>query len=85
MSKPLASARLTVHRCGKTTIIKYLAAWLAAQLFVLDVHGGTTEKEVIDIFDKAKSHLRECSGVRIFVFLDEVNTAPHLGKLSSKC
>ena len=32
--------------CGKTTIIKYLAAWLAAELIVLDVHGGTTEQGV---------------------------------------
>lgn len=33
--------------CGKTMLLRYLCAWLDVPLQVLDVHGGTTEADII--------------------------------------
>ena len=64
--------------CGKTMLITYLCAWMGIKLFVLDVHGGTTERDIIQIFDKAHAELEK--GTRkVFVFLDEINTCAHMG------
>lgn len=86
--------------CGKTMLISFLCKWLGVKLLTLDVHGGTEEKEIIAVFDKAQSildfsHELHSSGNNnsnssygagntVFVFLDEVNTCAHMGLLVSK-
>jgi E3 ubiquitin-protein ligase RNF213 len=71
-------------------LLKYLCTWLEVEFLVLDVHGGTTEDDIIEIFKQA-DELR--TGVRtthetvllsetckpVYVFLDEVNTCSHMG------
>jgi hypothetical protein len=32
----------------------YMCAWLNARLLTLDIHGGTTEAEIVSIFHRAK-------------------------------
>ena len=49
---------------------------------MLDVHGGTSEEEVLEVFGRAEQQL---GSDRVIVFLDEVNAAPHLGELLSEC
>ena len=76
--------------CGKTMLIRYLCAWLGIKLFILDVNGGTTEDDIINIFLTASKYLEEDQGEQesihenkhqVFVFLDEINTCPHMGLL----
>ena len=40
--------------CGKTALIKYLCAFLNAPIVTLDVHGGTTEADILQTFAKAE-------------------------------
>jgi hypothetical protein len=65
--------------CGKTYLISFLCAWLGAPLENLDVHGGTTEDDIVGTFDKAVAHLESNCCHEVFVFLDEVNTCAHMG------
>jgi replication-associated recombination protein RarA len=57
--------------CGKTALLNYLCAWLGIDLEVLDVHGGTTEKDLEDAFLRAESKAK--AGRPNFLFLDEMN------------
>jgi hypothetical protein len=72
--------------CGKTMLLSFLCKWLGVTLLSLDVHGGTTENEIIAIFDKATTMLTNAdmkgSSSTVFVFLDEVNTCGHMGLLN---
>ncbi|EGD81489.1 hypothetical protein PTSG_02206 [Salpingoeca rosetta] len=68
--------------CGKTMLIRFLCEWLDVPLLILDVHGGTQEREFEDIFARAEKELASApnpSTARVFVFLDEVNTCNHIG------
>lgn len=65
--------------CGKTYLISFLCAWLGSPLENLDVHGGTTEDDIVQTFDKAIAHLQSGDCHEVFVFLDEVNTCAHMG------
>ena len=40
--------------CGKTMLLRYLCAWLTVDLEILDVHGGTTEADILDAFRRAE-------------------------------
>ena len=40
--------------CGKTVLLRYLCAWLTVDLEILDVHGGTTEADILDAFRRAE-------------------------------
>ncbi len=44
------------------------------ELLVLDVHGGTSENDILRVFSKAEDILKSGRCARVFVFLDEVNT-----------
>lgn len=70
--------------CGKTMLLSFLCRWLGVRLISLDVHGGTTERDIIETFSRASS-LLDTAGLGIgtvFVFLDEVNTCDHMGLIS---
>ena len=92
--------------CGKTMLIRYLCAWMGIKLFILDVNGGTTEDDIINIFLTASTYLEDQQNQtndqqqsqsihessssssssyenkhQAFVFLDEINTCPHMGLL----
>ena len=62
---------------GKTQSIRFLAAWLGAELYTLDVHGGTTEADILQVFERAFASL--ATHERVFVFLDELNTCEAMG------
>ena len=66
--------------CGKTHMLRYVCAWLNAELLILDVHGGTTEKDILGIFVQADKLLARQK--EVYVFLDEVNTCTHMGLIS---
>lgn len=68
--------------CGKTMLISYVCAWLGVELLVLDVHGGTTESDIIGIFDKAEELLNTGSSKLVYVFLDEINTCGNMGLIT---
>ena len=65
---------------GKTALIRFLARFTKTPLVLLNIHGGTTEEEILDTMAKAKEMARHHT--RVYVFLDEMNTAPHLGLCS---
>ena len=82
--------------CGKTMLVKYLCEWMDVKLLILDVHGGTSENDIISIFKQASNYLNEekennkssntlgstmMNSSKIFVFLDEINTCSHMGLL----
>lgn len=71
--------------CGKTHLIKFLCRWLQAKLLVLDIHGGTSEADILGIFAKACAAAQADERGKkheVFVLLDEVNTCPHMGLLN---
>jgi hypothetical protein len=83
--------------CGKTMLLSFLCQWLNIKLLCLDVHGGTTEQDIIGIFDQAGTILQCADPGRsadsdddedafgpktVVVFLDEVNTCAHMGLLN---
>ena len=65
--------------CGKTMLFKFLCAWINVKLFVMDVHGGTSEYEIIQLFKNAEKTLINQKQEKVFVFLDEINTCSHMG------
>lgn len=66
--------------CGKTMLIQYLCAWLKVKLMILNVHGGTSENDILAVFAQAKAH-ETTTGQEVYCFLDEINTCPHMGLL----
>ena len=65
--------------CGKTMLIQFLCAWLRVKLLILNVHGGTTERDIVDIFKSAKE--LAAKEEHVYCFLDEINACPHMGLL----
>ena len=64
-------------------LLRFLCAWMNVTLLCLDVHGGTTQNDIISIFEKAKNTLDTDSNQHsIFVFLDEINTCNHMGLIT---
>ena len=61
--------------CGKTFSISFLARWLGVKLFSLDVHGDTTEADVLNLLRAAEQDPTQ----EAMVFLDEINACAHLG------
>lgn len=68
--------------CGKTMLIRYLCRWLGVTLLVLDINGGTREKEIVDVFRKAEKALKAHDVGDVYVFLDEINTCKHMGLIT---
>jgi hypothetical protein len=83
--------------CGKTMLISYLTKWLGVPLLTLDIHGGTSEQDIVDIFAQAETHITGSSsgsgssggsgsggssGSDVYIFLDEVNTCAHMGVIA---
>eukprot|EP00004_Rigifila_ramosa_P001109 TRINITY_DN1107_c0_g1_i3.p1 TRINITY_DN1107_c0_g1~~TRINITY_DN1107_c0_g1_i3.p1 ORF type:complete len:6204 (+),score=1430.96 TRINITY_DN1107_c0_g1_i3:1580-18613(+) len=68
--------------CGKTMLIRYLCAWLNVKLLVLDVHGGTTVADILNIFAEAERVLRDKEATNVYLFLDEINTCAHMGLIT---
>ena len=66
--------------CGKTMLVKYLCSWMSVKLLILDVHGGTSEDDIIRIFNRASNAIKN-GEKKIFIFLDEINTCAHMGLL----
>jgi hypothetical protein len=66
--------------CGKTYLISFICAWLGSPLLNLDVHGGTTEEDIVDTFERARQMVRDVD--ECFVFLDECNTCAHMGLIT---
>lgn len=68
-------------------LLRFLCAWLNVKLLCLDVHGGTTEADIIDIFNEAERMLkREGAGGSLYIFLDEINTCSHMvSSCTSQC
>ena len=64
--------------CGKTALLNYLCTWLGVDLLVLDVHGGTTPEDIIEIFATAEKN-RLVAKKPQYIFLDEVNACSHMG------
>ena len=57
-----ASCHMGECGCGKTHLIRYLCAWLRAELLILDVHGGTSEQDIVRVFAAAEGRVTEGAG-----------------------
>jgi hypothetical protein len=70
--------------CGKTMLIRFLCAWMDAMLLVLDINGGTSDHDIVNIFARATHLVQEANDpqCRVYVFLDEINTCPHMGLIT---
>jgi E3 ubiquitin-protein ligase RNF213 len=66
--------------CGKTFLIKYLAAYLDIRRISLDIHGGTSRLDILGAVSEANAYARQ--GHEVLLFLDEVNTCNHMGLLN---
>ena len=64
--------------CGKTALLNYLCTWLGVDLLVLDVHGGTTADDILEVFATADKN-RMVAKKPQYIFLDEVNACSHMG------
>ncbi|CAK9021977.1 unnamed protein product [Durusdinium trenchii] len=68
--------------CGKTELVRYLCAWMRLPLLTLNVHGGTTEDDMDQVFREARTMAEEESAKDgLVVFLDEINTSQHVNML----
>ena len=67
--------------CVGLQLIRYLCAWIDAHLCILNVHGGTAESDVVEIFEEARSLLEQPGQSKraVYVFLDEINSCSHMG------
>jgi E3 ubiquitin-protein ligase RNF213 len=64
-------------------LLSFLCAWMNVTLLCLDVHGGTTEADILQIFDQAAEILESRPEQKsVFVFLDEINTCGHMGLIT---
>ena len=67
--------------CGKTSLIRYLAATAGFTIAVFNFHAGISKSEIVDAVraanNKAKRSTRDC-----WLFLDEINTCDHLGLIN---
>lgn len=54
-------------------------AWMKLPLLTLNVHGGTTEQDIDEVFREAMGMAAEAEG--LVVFLDEINTSQHVNML----
>ena len=68
--------------CGKTMLLSFLCKWMGVKLLSLDVHGGTSEQDLIDVFSRADEALKQPDVTSVYVFLDEVNTCVHMGLIN---
>ena len=64
-------------------LLRFLCEWLDVDLLCLDVHGGTTEEDIVDIFCRASKLLTssetQCQRRKtLYIFLDEINTCSHM-------
>eukprot|EP00731_Ephydatia_muelleri_P007093 Em0003g1341a len=72
--------------CGKTRLIQYMCD-IAAQstetrnIFILKVHGGTTQKDITDCIENAEAwaERNQMDGLDTVVFFDEANTTEAIG------
>jgi hypothetical protein len=67
--------------CGKSLLMKFVCAFLGVRLFTLDVHGGTTQDDIFNLFAEAETACETTDG-DVWVFLDEVNTSSEIGLLT---
>jgi len=61
--------------CGKTYLISYLCAWLRVKLVTLDVHGGTTEQDILVYLMKRHHCCRTQSTRQCMYFLTKSTLA----------
>ena len=65
--------------CGKTFSISYLAAFLNIAFHKLDVHGGISDKDVVDFVRPVIDECLASPDTPVWCFLDEINTCDSLG------
>lgn len=63
-------------------LISYLTKWLGVRLITLDIHGGTTEEDIVNVFKEAEAYLSGPAAGDVYIFLDEVNTCAHMGVIA---
>ena len=64
--------------CGKTALISFMCKFTRAPLFVLDVHGGIEDKEIIDFMSNPIAIAETAPANHVYVFFDEINTSASL-------
>ena len=65
--------------CGKSAVIRYLALFCDISAFVLDVHGGLAENDIVEFVSEAVAAAFSNPAGKVWVFLDEINTASCVG------
>ncbi|KAJ4460556.1 putative E3 ubiquitin-protein ligase [Paratrimastix pyriformis] len=64
--------------CGKTSLVRYLAALVEVDFRPLNIHAGTSAQAIVDFVHQAQQEADD-KKKPIWLFLDECNTCEHLG------
>jgi len=66
--------------CGKTSLIKFLSHAAQVSFYSLNIHAGTTQKQISDFVKKVEKEAAQ--GQQVWAFFDEINTCEELGLLN---
>ena len=69
--------------CGKTSLIRYLAAIADVDFEVLSIHAGIEEEEIISVIYENNDQALLSPERERWLFLDEINTSEHIGLITS--
>lgn len=68
--------------CGKSSLIREMCAIISMPLRVLNIHGGTTENDVVEFIEEKIHEVKMVTNSttpQLLIFLDEINTSNILG------
>lgn len=69
--------------CGKTSLIRYLATISGVDFYVLNIHAGIEEDEILEAICTNNDHALSRPETERWLFLDEINTSEFIGLISN--
>ena len=69
--------------CGKTSLIRYLAAFSDAEFEVMSIHAGIEEHDIVEVIQRNNSEALSRPNKERWLFLDEINTSEHIGLIGA--
>ena len=69
--------------CGKTSLMRYLAAFSDVDFEVFSIHAGIEEEDIIKVIERNNKEALSRPDRERWLFLDEVNTSEHIGLMSA--
>ena len=65
--------------CGKTSLIRYLAAFSDVDFEVMSIHAGIEEQDLVEVISRLNDEALANPDKEKWLFLDEINTSEHIG------